>query len=115
MNKVAAQYPNLPGWRPFLEAIHTAKPRYIRDQLQLIQTTVNGTDEKVVVQALDFCVKHKRYSASDFSDAIEHFEQRTISTDIALDLLEIKAIDQEFSYKRMIKPVLRSLETYKLH
>ena len=115
INKAAAQFPHLAGWRPFLEAIHAAKPRYIRDQLQLIQTTVNGINEKTITQALNFCVKNKLYSASDFSDAIGHFRQRIVPKDITVIPDEVKAIDPEFSYKRTIKPVLRSLESYKFH
>lgn len=115
INQAADQFPNLPGWRPFLDGIRTAKPRYIRDQLQLIQAAVNGQDEGVIAQALSFCVKNKRYSASDFGDAIEHFGQRVISKDTTFAPIEIKAIDPELSYKRTIKPVLCSMESYKLH
>jgi len=115
IDKAADQFPTLAGWRSFLEAIHVAKPRYIRDQLQLIQTTVNGIDEKIVAQALNFCTKNKLYSASDFSDAIAYFGQRTVPQDITFIQDKVKAINPELSYKRTIKPSVRSLESYKFH
>jgi transposase len=115
INQVAEQFPNLPGWRSFLEGIRNAKPRYIRDQLQLIQTTINGIDEGFVTQALNFCVKNKRFSACDFSDAVEHFRQNVILINPNFVPVEIKAIDPEYSYKRLIRPAVRSLACYKLH
>lgn len=67
--------------KSYLENIHQAYPRYIRDQLQLIQRTIDGLNKELMNQAMEECVKKKLYSANDFSDVVEYLKrQRSLNT-----------------------------------
>lgn len=75
--------------RKLIDAIHNQKPRYIRDQLLLIQNTISGMNEKLIDTSLQYCVEHGISSASDFKDIIEKFEKQNAKntpTNIQVDL-----------------------------
>lgn len=55
----------------FLDEIQRRYPRYIRDQLQIIQKTVKQF-QPYIGQALDTCVKNALWSANDFHDVAAH-------------------------------------------
>jgi transposase len=57
----------------FLEKIHEEKPRYIRDQLTQIISTIKNMSPEVITKALDFCCKNRLYSSIDFKDAVCHY------------------------------------------
>jgi hypothetical protein len=57
--------------RKLIDAIHNQKPRYIRDQLLLIQNTISNMDEKLINMGLQYCIEQGISSASDFKDIIE--------------------------------------------
>lgn len=54
-----------------LKEIHKRYPRYIRDQLQIIQRTLRDY-EPFVQQALDTCINQRLWSANDFHDIAIH-------------------------------------------
>ncbi|KRI64408.1 hypothetical protein APC61_08460 [Acinetobacter baumannii] len=60
----------------FLQHLHTAYPRYIRDQLQLVASVIQQHSASIVSRALEMCVKRKMYSANDLRDAAKVVEQR---------------------------------------
>ena len=55
----------------FLDEIQRRYPRYIRDQLQIIQKTVKQF-EPYIGQALDTCAKNTLWSANDLRDVAAH-------------------------------------------
>ncbi len=114
INKVIEEYHDLPQIQPFLGGIRVAKPRYVRDQLQLIQNTIQDAEKAVIEKALHYCLKNKLFSASDFSDAVGYFRQKPIFTVETFSPAEIKTIDPENSYKLKIKPTVRDLNNYKI-
>ncbi|MDI6602459.1 MAG: hypothetical protein QME46_11890 [Thermoanaerobacteraceae bacterium] len=59
----------------FLHNIQKEKPRYIRDQLLLVQSTIKDQDINVIDMALDFCTINNLYSAVDFKDALVHYKK----------------------------------------
>lgn len=114
INKVIEEYHDLPQIQPFLGGIRVAKPRYIRDQLQLIQNTIQDAEKAVIEKALQYCLKNRLFSASDFSDAVGYFRRNAISIVETFSPAEIKTIDPENSYKLKIKPTVRDLNNYKI-
>jgi transposase len=60
----------------YLEHLHTAYPRYIRDQLQLVASVVQQHKASIVSQALEMCIKRTMYSANDLRDAAKALEKR---------------------------------------
>lgn len=71
--KVRFPKPELAG--KFLDEIHTRKPRYIRDQVMLIDKYLEDYDAEAITTALDYCLINELYSAVDFKDALNHFSQ----------------------------------------
>jgi len=114
IDKVIEEYHDLPDFQPYLNSIRVAKPRYVRDQLQLIQSTIQDTEKAVIEKALHYCLKNKLFSASDFGDALDYFRQKAISTPEPFSPAEIKTVDPANSYKLKIKPKVRDLNDYKI-
>lgn len=51
------------GW---IYKIKADKPHYIRDQIQLLKTTVQTLDPLIATRALYYCCEFYIYSATDF-------------------------------------------------
>lgn len=65
------------GW---IYKIKADKPRYIRDQIQLLKATVQALDPLIAARALYYCSEFYIYSATDFRSIAEKMimEQKTI-------------------------------------
>lgn len=100
--------------RDWLEIIRKEKPRYIRDQLQAIQKNIANIDASVAKNALNYCLKHKLFGASDFSDAVEHFTiLQTKKVFPAAHPTEVKPLDEVDRSRLKTKPAVRDFEVYK--
>lgn len=77
IKSVAGKLPDAAKALQFLEGINAEKPRYIRDQLLLIDTAITGISSITAEKALDYCLKYKLFSAVDFRDAVKHFSKET--------------------------------------
>lgn len=97
-----------------LDTIRAQKPRYIRDQLQAIQKSMTDADELVITKALDFCLKHKLFNATDFGDAVNHFKQKQTINKVANQdyITEISPIDEVDRSKLKTQPQIRDFQTY---
>lgn len=60
----------------YLNEVYKEKPRYMRDQLQIIEKQLVTTEGQDVVQAFDYCMKNRLYGAKFFTDAALHFEKQ---------------------------------------
>ena len=60
----------------FLTQIRRLKPRYARDQFALIEKTLGGHDQIAVWNALNYCLTHSLFSAVEFRNATEYFDNR---------------------------------------
>jgi transposase len=91
----------------FLDTIHREKPRYIRDQLILIQSVMKKNTTDVLDKALDYCVKNMLFSAVDFRDAAKHFSREyntpeknilpPVLIELSLDKINAKAQVRDMS------------------
>ena len=78
INQVIELFPDKQKAETFLGKIYANKPRYIRDQLQVINKVVDDTGINVTNQALDFCIENEIFSASDLRDiALKFISQNT--------------------------------------
>ena len=75
INDIANKFPSPVKAKSFMESIRKEKPRYIRDQLILIQTAIKESSLESISKALDFCMKNYLYSATDFKDAVAHYQK----------------------------------------
>jgi len=64
-----------------LAQIRRLKPRYTRDQFQLIQGVLKEYDKRAWQKALSYCITNSLYSAVEFRDAARYF-QGTIEQEI---------------------------------
>jgi hypothetical protein len=104
--------------KDFLDRIHELKPRYIRDQLQLISVKAADVDGRIIAKTLDYCRKNKLYSATDFTDALAHFKARDIGSQVVKDdevkelSPDIKMLDSKDVLNLKIKPQTRDIRVY---
>ena len=96
-----------------LAGIHEAKPRYVRDQLELIRCKLINKGQETIDQALAFCLKNTLYSAVDFCDALTYFSapsegvQSVSSTQAA-----VHTLSEESQSKMKTKPQVRDMQDY---
>lgn len=111
---VGALFSNPSRAKILLETIRALKPRYIRDQLQVIQQNISDVDKLVTDKALEFCLKHKLYSATDFVDAVKHFNEQCEAKEVThkVNPSEIKPIDETDRSKLKMKPQVRDFTVY---
>ena len=112
IEQTAARFSEPEKARNFIEFIRSEKPRYIRDQVQLIQKAVKDVPLEVMDKALDFCVRNRLYRATDFQDAINHYQKDkgTINNND----FEIKTplLTQEELEKIKVTPKIRDISEY---
>lgn len=76
INSLAHKFGDVKLAQYFLEHVRKEKPRYIRDQLQLISKQVKAHEPTLLNHALRGCVEKKLFSASDFTDYIQHLDRQ---------------------------------------
>lgn len=72
ITQVSQMFDDPQSARQYLEAIHSEKPRYVRDQIILIRKTIEMYDKISVNEALLYCSQNRIYSAVDFKAVIIH-------------------------------------------
>ena len=78
INQVVELFPDKKKAETFLGKIYANKPRYVRDQLQIINKVDDETGINVAGQALEFCMDNEIFSASDLRDiALKFCNQNT--------------------------------------
>jgi hypothetical protein len=60
----------------FLTQIRRLKPRYTRDQFDLLEKTLDNHSQTTICKALNYCVTHSLYSAVEFKNAAQYFESQ---------------------------------------
>jgi transposase len=96
----------------FMENIRKEKSRYIRDQLNLIQSTMKNNSLESNNKALEFCVKNHLYRATDFQDAVAHYEKDKAKLDNDLVTTEPVALTLENLEKIKVIPKIRDMSEY---
>lgn len=97
----------------FLAGIREAKPRYVRDQLELIRCNLAENRQETIDQALVFCLKNRLYSAVDFCDALTYFSAPSGgSQSVSATQAEVQTLNQGAQSKLKIKPQVRDIQDY---
>jgi IS30 family transposase len=76
MEEFSALMGDKPGALGWVSQIRDHKPRYIRDQIQLLKATVTGLDPGIASATLDYCITHQIISAVDFKAVAEKLKQQ---------------------------------------
>lgn len=96
----------------FLKEIQKEKPRYIRDQLTLIEKAISTESASTIEKALDYCTNNRLISAVDFKDAVKHYSAVTEAKETAHDNNTLSLLTEGASTKIGIKPIIRDLTVY---
>jgi hypothetical protein len=88
----------------FLDGIHREKPRYIRDQYNLVIRTITNYSAEIISQALDYCVQRSIFSAVEFKTALEYFAQQKNSSPVE-PVLDISAIPLAYRIKTEVRNI----------
>jgi len=62
--------------RIFIERVRQLKGRYVRDQFQLIESTVAEFQERTWKKAITYCLTNSLFSATEFRDAAQYFDRQ---------------------------------------
>jgi hypothetical protein len=111
INQTADRFSNPEKARNFMEFIRSEKPRYIRDQVLLILKTIKDASLEVMDKALEFCIKNRLYRATDFQDAINHYQKDKHSTDDTFDI-KASSMTPENLEKIKVTPKIRDISEY---
>lgn len=112
MDEVASSFSNPTLAKEFFVKIREAKPRYIRDQLLLIQSSIRDQKTSDVDKALNFCIKNCLYSAVDFKDAVNHYSKESRDDTSFLSDIDAAPLSLESMEKIKIKPGVRDISEY---
>ena len=62
--------------RIFIQHVRQLKGRYVRDQFQLIESTVSEFNARTWKKAITYCLTNSLFSATEFRDAVQYFDQQ---------------------------------------
>jgi len=111
MNNIIAKFSDPSAAGIFIRRIHEDKPRYIRDQLMVIQSVLNNHPAKVINKALSFCLQNKLFSAGDFKDAANHYGKE--KENVGPESIEVIPLLPDSKEKIKTRPQIRSITEYK--
>ncbi|TYQ15292.1 UNVERIFIED_CONTAM: transposase [Acetivibrio alkalicellulosi] len=111
INKTATKFSNPDTAKNFMELIRKEKPRYIRDQIMLIQKAIEETSLSSIDKALEFCLKNKLYRATDFQDAVSHYQKENL-IQINNSCEKKICLKEEDVEKIKISPKIRDMSEY---
>lgn len=77
---VASSFSNESKAKVYLEKIREARPRYIRDQLQLITKQIKQCGKEIIDLALEECLNRQLFSATEFSDVVQYLNRQRDDT-----------------------------------
>ena len=61
----------------FLESIHNRYPRYSRDQFLHLRNTISGCQQRLIDDALAYCVDQHLFSCGEFHDILQKYRKQT--------------------------------------
>lgn len=110
ISNISDKFANKDKVRELIEDIKKDKPRYIRDQLMILDSVVTSFDENSINKALDYCIKNRLFNAADFRDATNHFSKTINETSTSIE--KIKGITELATDKISNKVQTRSIIEY---
>jgi transposase len=94
IDEIAALFADPEQAKAYFQKIRQDKPRYIRDQLLIINKLPKEYDMEIVNQALAFCIDNKIYGATDMVSVAEKFHAQQSQDETIKEPIEIKTINQ---------------------
>jgi len=99
--------------KEWMTSIRADKPRYIRDQLQIIKKIAEQTDPLLLNNALDYCMNNKIPSAVDFKSIVKGYEQAQPALDCTrTKIISINPLGGALPEKALVQPQQSRIEDY---
>jgi transposase len=97
-------------------AIRSDKPRYIRDQLQILLDTAALYPAAVIEEALHYCCEHAIASAGDFKAVAAHYHRQSAEAfeGPLLATLRLNPLSSRLPDEALIQPATSSITDYSL-
>ena len=111
IDNISAKFKEEDKAKSFIEDLRKDKPRYIRDQLIILNSVVESLNEICINKALDYCIDNKLFRAVDFRDAAKHFSKIIINGD-NIPIVEIRGFTESATDKITSKVQTRPLSEY---
>jgi len=99
------------GAREWISQIKEDKPRYIRDQIQLLISVVGRLGQQIAAQALDYCRHHQIISAVDFKAVAEKLRREQPALKEAR-IISLNPLNGESHQKTLLDPDKSDLQAY---
>lgn len=114
LERIAHEFENPDAAKEYLERIRKNYPRYIRDQLQLIQKQLAQFPLSLCSQALQKCMELQLYSASAFTDMVGYLQRqhRWNTSDKVVSVNRIQPLREGNLSVLEAQPAVRSIEEY---
>jgi hypothetical protein len=97
----------------WVNQIKADKPRYIRDQLQLLKATVSGLEPHIASQALNYACAHQIVSANDFKAITQALQRQQAQQSLPeLKIIPLNPLSGESSKNAAMVPHQSELATY---
>ncbi|KIQ93602.1 Transposase [Anoxybacillus thermarum] len=114
IDRVTEQFEQPEVAREFLAYIRKKYPRYIRDQLQIIQAQLAQHPPSICSQALHQCMELQLYSASEFTDVIGHLKRQAPlnKNDENVQLRPVQALHEESHSVLRAQATKRDIQEY---
>jgi hypothetical protein len=110
IDNISRKFKDVDKAKILIEGIRNEKPRYIRDQLIIIDSVVATKSGDSINRALDYCVNNKLFSAVDFRDAVNYYSRIIVEADNVAP--ELKGITESATTKISSKVQVRSINEY---
>lgn len=112
IKKMTEKFDNQESAKMFLDGIHTAKSRYIRDQLMVIDSAMKSYNSDSINRALDYCLKNRLLSAADFTDTVKHYSKISVNCDVEAEITAVKGLSDTATDKMTAKAYVRDIKVY---
>lgn len=93
----------------WLQRIRLDKPRYIRDQLLIIRNAINEKDPQQVEKALDYCITHSIFRATDFRSILDLPSEQEAPKE---NVVRLNPLNGEVPSNARINPNKSDIEDY---
>lgn len=104
---------NKPLALDWISQLKDAKPRYIRDQIQLLKTTMATVNTVITSKTLEYCSVNKIVSAVDFRNIAEAFLRESAPAEQQeVKIIPMNPLNGEMLHKAQTDPQRSDMDTY---
>lgn len=113
MQEFCALMKDKDGAMEWVSQIREHKPRYIRDQVQMLIATAGSLNQDITAQALDYCRTYQIISAVDFKAVAESLKPETPAC-VEAKIIPLNPLNGHTYEKALLEPHKSDLQAYEI-